>query len=49
MVWGSSFQSLGPENRTKRLRDSNLERELEKLVRSLLRKLFDKLSGRKPL
>ena len=46
---GSSFHSLGPEKITKRLSDSSLDIELVKLVRSLLRKFFDKLSGRSSL
>ena len=45
---GSSFHNFGPEKSMKRLSDSSLEIDLVKLVRSLLRKLLDKLSGRNP-
>ena len=46
---GSSFHNFGPEKSMKRFSDSSLDIELVKLVRSLLRKFFDKLSGRKLL
>ena len=48
MAGGSSFQSVGPAKSMKRFRDSSLEIEFVTLVRSLLRKLLAKLSGRNP-
>ena len=45
---GSSFHNVGPAKSIKRLRDSSLEIVFVTLVRSLLRKLLAKLSGRNP-
>ena len=45
---GNSFHSLGPAKSIKRLSDSSLEIEFVTLLRSLIRKLLAKLSGRNP-
>ena len=48
MPEGSSFHNLGPAKSIKRLSDSSREIEFGTLVRSLLRKLLAKVSGRNP-